>query len=169
MRNFQDTFETCNWSFISAFSICMTVPLILTQTRKNLNFVLEKYESGQVLFYNKTLLSRSILKEVFCKKGVFRNSQNSQENTCVRIFLKIKLQTEACNFIKKKTLTQVFFCEFCKISKNTFSYRTPLVAASDFQKAAEAYSQPCPASNTERFAKTANGLQSLTTFTKPSP
>ena len=27
MRNFQDTFGTLNQSFISAFSICMTVPL----------------------------------------------------------------------------------------------------------------------------------------------
>ena len=36
----------------------------------------------------------------------------------------------ACNFIKKETLTQVFSCEFCEISKNTFSYRTPPVAAS---------------------------------------
>ena len=29
----------------------------------------------------------------------------------------------------KKRLTQVFSCEFPKISKNTFCYRTPLVAA----------------------------------------
>ena len=28
--------------------------------------------------------------------------------------------------IKKKTLTQVFSCEFCEISTNTFSYRPPL-------------------------------------------
>ena len=34
------------------------------------------------------------------------------------------------NFIKKETLVQVFSCEFCKISKNTSSYRTSLVAAS---------------------------------------
>ena len=27
MQNFQDIFETRWWSFISAFSICMTVPL----------------------------------------------------------------------------------------------------------------------------------------------
>ena len=27
MRNFQDVFETCKRSFISAFSICMTVTL----------------------------------------------------------------------------------------------------------------------------------------------
>ena len=26
---------------------------------------------------------------------------------------------QACNFIKKETLAQVSFCEFCKISKNT--------------------------------------------------
>ena len=37
---------------------------------------------------------------------------------------------EACNFIKKETLTQVFSCEFYEIYKNTFYYRTPLVAAS---------------------------------------
>ena len=38
---------------------------------------------------------------------------------------------EACKFIKKETLVQVFTCEFCEISKNTFSYRTPPVAGSD--------------------------------------
>ena len=56
-------------------------------------------------------------------------SQNSQENTYVRVSFLIKLQAEARNFIKTETLTQVFYCEFCKISKNAFSYRTPLVAA----------------------------------------
>ena len=40
----------------------------------------------------------------------------------------IKLQV--CNFIKKETLAQVSPCEFCIISKNTFSYRTTPVAAS---------------------------------------
>ena len=53
-------------------------------------------------------------------------SQNSQENTCVRVSFLKKLQA----FIKKETLAQVFSCEFCKISKNTFSHRTPPVAAS---------------------------------------
>ena len=54
---------------------------------------------------------------VLCKK-VFL--EISQENTCDR----------ACNFIKKETLAQVSSCEFCEISKNNFSHRTPLVAAS---------------------------------------
>ena len=46
--------------------------------------------------------------------------QNSQENTCARVYFLIKLQAWACNFIKKETLTQVFSCQFCEISKNTF-------------------------------------------------
>ena len=32
----------------------------------------------------------------------------------------IKLQAAGCNFIEKETLAQVFSCEFCEISKNTF-------------------------------------------------
>ena len=34
-------------------------------------------------------------------------------------------------FIKKEALAQVFSCEFYEISKNTFFYRTPPVAASE--------------------------------------
>ena len=36
---------------------------------------------------------------------------------------------EACNFIKKETLTQVFSCEFCEVFKNTFFHRTPPAAS----------------------------------------
>ena len=36
----------------------------------------------------------------------------------------------ACNSIKKETLAQVLSCELCKISQNTFFYRTPPVAVS---------------------------------------
>ena len=38
--------------------------------------------------------------------------------------------SQTCNFVKKEILAQVFSCEFCEISKNTFFHRTPLVAAS---------------------------------------
>ena len=61
-------------------------------------------------------------------------SQNSQENTCASDYFLIKLQAEPCNFIKKETLTQVFSCEFCEISKNTFFHRTTPVAASELVK-----------------------------------
>ena len=38
------------------------------------------------------------------------------------------------NFIKKETFSQVFSCEFCEISRNTFSNRTLPVAASETWK-----------------------------------
>ena len=43
--------------------------------------------------------------------------QNSQENTCPRVSFLIKFQASG---FKKETLTQVFSCEFCEISTNTF-------------------------------------------------
>ena len=46
-----------------------------------------------------------------------------------KVLLEIS-RPEACNFIKKETLVEVFSCESCEISKNIFSYRAPLVAAS---------------------------------------
>ena len=54
--------------------------------------------------------------EEFCKKGVIRNFTKFTENTCTIV----SFFAEACNFIKKETLAQVFSCEFCDISKNTF-------------------------------------------------
>ena len=46
--------------------------------------------------------------------------QNSQENTCSRVSFLIKLKASTCNVIKKEALTQMFFCEFCEIFRNTF-------------------------------------------------
>ena len=57
--------------------------------------------------------------EVLRKKGVLRNSAKSTgKHLCQSLFF--NKVAGACNFIKKETLAQVFSCEFCKISKNTF-------------------------------------------------
>ena len=45
--------------------------------------------------------------------------KNSQKNTCTTVSFLIKLQTSACKFIKKETLTLMFFCEYCEIIKIT--------------------------------------------------
>ena len=66
------------------------------------------------------------------KKLLFEISQNSQENTCAKVSVLISLQAKICN--KKETLVQVFSFEFCKISKNTFSYIRRSAAASYFGK-----------------------------------
>ena len=63
------------------------------------------------------------------KKVFLKISQNSQENTCARVSFLLKLQA-FCDLIRKEILAQVFSCEFCEICKNTYFYRTPLVAAS---------------------------------------
>ena len=46
-------------------------------------------------------------------------SQNSQENTYVRVSFLIKLQARPATLLKK-TLTQVFSCKFCEFSENNF-------------------------------------------------
>ena len=49
-------------------------------------------------------------------------SQNSQENTCAMAAFLIKLQASGLRpkALLKKTLAQVFSCEFREISKNNF-------------------------------------------------
>ena len=85
-----------------------------------------------------TVLYRSSRPEGFCKKGVLRNfakftGEHLWEsfffNKVAGLFFLTKLQS-----IKKETLAQVFSREFCEISKNVFSYRTPLVAATVFNQ-----------------------------------
>ena len=46
--------------------------------------------------------------------------QNSEKNTCNWASFFLNKVYKACSFIQKETLAQVFFCEFYKISKNTF-------------------------------------------------
>ena len=75
---------------------------------------------------------RSSRPEVSCKKDVLRNfAKFTGKHLCQNLFFN-KVAGQVCNFIKKEVLAQVFSCEFCEISKNTFSYRTPPVAASEF-------------------------------------
>ena len=72
-------------------------------------------------------MSRSSRPDVFCKKGVLRNfAKFTGKHLCQSLYF----DKVAGNFIKIETLAQVFSCEFCEISKNTFYYRTPPVAAS---------------------------------------
>ena len=74
---------------------------------------------------------------VLCKKVLGNFTEFTEKHLYQSLFfnkvagLGQQLWLEARNFIEKETLVQMFFCEFCEISQNTFLYRTPLVAASD--------------------------------------
>ena len=70
-------------------------------------------------FYFSIQHSEAVVQMCSVKNVFLQISQNSQEITCTRVYFLIK------------SLAQVFSCEFCGISQNTFSYRTPLVAASE--------------------------------------
>ena len=63
--------------------------------------------------------SETVARRCFIKKVFLEISQNSPKNTCAKV-----------SVLLKKRQAQVFSCEFCEISKSTFSYRTPPLAAS---------------------------------------
>ena len=54
------------------------------------------------------------------KKVFLEISQHSQKNTCARVLFLIKLQTEACNFIKKRLWPRCFPVKFLKFLRTTF-------------------------------------------------
>ena len=63
--------------------------------------------------YSEAAAQRCSVEKVFLEI-----SQNLHENTCARVSFLIK--PKAYSFIKKENIAQVFSCEFCEISKNTF-------------------------------------------------
>ena len=66
--------------------------------------------------------------EVVYKKSVLRNfAKFTGKHLCQSLFFN-KVEGSACNAVKKESLVRGFSCEFCKISKNTFSHRTLPVA-----------------------------------------
>ena len=101
------------------FKGCCHVPINSTKSR------FDKYNKSlcvvtYINIYRFTLEISSLTAEA-ASGGVLLKS-------CSQKFRKISPQ--ACSFIKKETLAREFSCEFSEISRNTFFYRTPLVAAS---------------------------------------
>ena len=66
------------------------------------------------------------------KKSVFHNfAKITGKHLCQGLFFNKVAGLKACNFIKKDTQAQVSSCEFWKIFKKTFFYRTPSVVVSE--------------------------------------
>ena len=62
----------------------------------------EIFQSKEINHYNLRHPSLFIVPPVYCTSSL------------------LYCRSQACNFIKKETPVQVFSCEFCEISKNTF-------------------------------------------------
>ena len=73
---------------------------------------------------------RSSCTEVFCKKGVFGNFAKFTGKHLYQSLSFNKVAGLMPANLSQKRLAQVFFCEFYEIFIDTFSYRTPQVAAS---------------------------------------
>ena len=78
---------------------------------------------------------------MFCENSVLRNFPKYTVKHLYKSLFFNKAAGPSPNFIKKETLAQVFSCEFCEVSKNTFSYRMSLMAASDSRYVLEAPDQ----------------------------
>ena len=77
------------------------------------------------------MISQSSYPDVFCKKGVLRNfTKFTGRHLCQSLFFNKAAGLSPATLLKKRLWHRCFFYEFCKISNNTFCYRTPLVAAS---------------------------------------
>ena len=104
-------------------------------------------KTHNICFFKAILQYRSSRLEVFSKKEILRNfTKFTRKHLCQNVFFNKVVETEARNFILKRTLTQVFSCEFCEISLNTFSCRAFQVVASSssLNRLAEVVGQDCP-------------------------
>ena len=64
-------------------------------------------------------------------RGVLRNFVKlTGKHLCQSLFSN-KLQVSGLQLYQKRNFSTGVSCEFCEISKNTFFYKTPLVAASE--------------------------------------
>ena len=97
--------------------------LEMTCGRKSLPYVLINFEESLIFSFRSenawNISAEAVVLRCSVKKGVLRNfTKLTRKHPCQSFFF------------NKVALTQAFSCEFCGISKNTFLYRTPLVAAS---------------------------------------
>ena len=69
-------------------------------------------------------IPKSSRPKVFCKMNVLKNfAKFTGKHLRQGLFF---------NKVEKETMAQMFSCEFCKVFKNTYFYRTSLVAASEY-------------------------------------
>ena len=75
------------------------------------------------------ICSEAAIGGVLLKESVFKNfTKFTAKHLCQGLFFN-KVSDRPATLLKE-TLAQVFTCEFCDISKNTFLHKTPLVDTS---------------------------------------
>ena len=102
-----------NLVFRQSHFVCIgTLPILIVKIN-----ILAIFQWQGQLYHNEV---QSNDQRCSLRKGVLRNFPRfTGKYLCQSLFLS-KLQTSACNFIKKETVAQMFFCEFCEIPNKTF-------------------------------------------------
>ena len=113
ITNIFDNYPKCLY-----YPYCTKLLIFLSPMLLLLSFLRDKVKVPSLNNYEKDFATLLLFKEaVFQRcseeKGVLKNSQNLQENSCAKVSV-LKLQA------KKETRAQVSSCEFCEIFKNTF-------------------------------------------------
>ena len=101
---------------------------------KEFNVVLQKQgvmESLAVVWSSYPYPPEAVVQRCSVENVFLKILQNLQENACARVFSLIKLQAWGLQFYWKRDSGAGVFLLSLRNSKNTFLYRTPLVAASD--------------------------------------
>ena len=99
---------------------------MLLEKKLFLNIFLKVHSKLEEFLFFKTgtiftpVFLEAVVRRCSVKKVFLEISQNSQETTCARVSFLIELQVSG----------KVFSCDFCEISKSTYSYKTPPMAAS---------------------------------------
>ena len=96
--------------------------------------------------FEKSLI-RSGCQEVFCKKSVLKNLQNSQENTCIGVSFLIKLQTWDFQLYWKRDSGTGIFQWILQSFWETFFYRTPPVTACNYWNSVHIWDFKCTYAN----------------------
>ena len=65
-------------------------------------------------------IAEAVVQRCSVKKVFLKNFAKFIGRHLVRVSFLIKCMLKGCNFIKKETLAQVYFCEFCKILRTAF-------------------------------------------------
>ena len=102
MRNFQDTFEACNQSFISAFSICTTVPL--KTNKQDAVISLSQFKELGVVFIYLSFQCYIITYIIFSEKKLSQASKRNQQ----RIGIKSFYSSTSYHFEYKKSCVSKF-------------------------------------------------------------
>ena len=103
-----------------SFLYCsLSVSFILLETVMNNGHPAEqeKLEEKRRAFYQS---NEAVVQRCSVKKMSLEIWQNSQENTCARVSFSIKLQAEACNFIKKRLWHRCFPMNVAKFLRTPF-------------------------------------------------